>query len=333
MQQTRARATKAAPPKTRKKSWARTGAAYAARALSPMGSLRYLYFVASSISTTTVRMRIGGTAANATREESTIEEFSLRGVRDKTRSPKTVRDAELVKYAEECHWCLDQLVKGHWKEEAGGYTYLDSGAHRDVLVIRRRSCKWPWWHAKDIKNVGGGELPAPIGSLRSEVCKCAKECHWFGQLVNQGKVLSTPTRASGGPGGSLVIVGLCVSSLQLGPSPYLCAKACAKLVPRRIVLLFENVYIDGGATSVYKLAPNLHETCARLAPPSPGCSQGLVTRQLACRPLPPWTCQTRIPESNVLRMQTKHRSSSPTSPPHVRKQCMHMRSLPRECSY
>ena len=49
MQQTRARATKTAPPKTRKKSWARAGAAYAARALSPMGSLRDLYFVASSI--------------------------------------------------------------------------------------------------------------------------------------------------------------------------------------------------------------------------------------------------------------------------------------------
>ena len=34
MQQTHAHATKTAPPKTRKKSWARAGAAYAARALS-----------------------------------------------------------------------------------------------------------------------------------------------------------------------------------------------------------------------------------------------------------------------------------------------------------
>ena len=38
MQQARARATKTAPPKSRKKSWARAGAAYAARTLSPMGS-------------------------------------------------------------------------------------------------------------------------------------------------------------------------------------------------------------------------------------------------------------------------------------------------------
>jgi hypothetical protein len=60
---------------------------------------------------------------------STIEEFSLRGVRDKTCFPKTVRDAELVKYAEECRW---------WRA-AGADRELEI---RGLQVRRRMSLVW-----------------------------------------------------------------------------------------------------------------------------------------------------------------------------------------------